>query len=52
MVSFSVVSECGASIYSATKLAAEELPKTDIELRSAGDFSGFGYCSGRNSHCL
>uniref|UniRef100_A0A8R1XV83 S1 motif domain-containing protein n=1 Tax=Onchocerca volvulus TaxID=6282 RepID=A0A8R1XV83_ONCVO len=33
---FCVVSECGASIYSATKLAAEELPKTDIELRSAG----------------
>ncbi|OZC08194.1 Tex-like protein [Onchocerca flexuosa] len=32
---FCVVSECGASIYSATKLAAEELPKIDIKLRSA-----------------
>ncbi|VDK28517.1 unnamed protein product [Gongylonema pulchrum] len=30
-----VVSECGASIYSATDIAAEELPDIDINLRSA-----------------
>ncbi|KAL3981674.1 Tex-like protein N-terminal domain family protein [Acanthocheilonema viteae] len=32
---FCVVSECGASIYSTTELAAEELPGIDINLRSA-----------------
>ncbi|MCP9266281.1 S1 RNA-binding domain-containing protein 1 [Dirofilaria immitis] len=32
---FCVVSECGASIYSTTELAAEELSKIDINLRSA-----------------
>uniref|UniRef100_A0A915PZE2 YqgF/RNase H-like domain-containing protein n=1 Tax=Setaria digitata TaxID=48799 RepID=A0A915PZE2_9BILA len=33
---FCVVSECGASIYSATELAAKELAEIDINLRSAG----------------
>lgn len=37
-INFSVVSECGASVYSTTKLAAEELPEIDINLRSAGEF--------------
>ncbi|KHN81361.1 S1 RNA-binding domain-containing protein 1 [Toxocara canis] len=32
---FCVVSECGASIYSATELAAKELPNLDINIRSA-----------------
>lgn len=36
MINFSVVSECGASIYSTTELAAEELSGIDINLRSAG----------------
>lgn len=35
---FSVVSECGASVYSASELAAEELRSIDINLRSAGSF--------------
>uniref|UniRef100_A0A915C734 YqgF/RNase H-like domain-containing protein n=1 Tax=Parascaris univalens TaxID=6257 RepID=A0A915C734_PARUN len=34
--SFCVISECGASIYSATELAAAELPDLDINIRSAG----------------
>lgn len=34
-VQFCVISECGASIYSATDLAQEELPNLDINLRSA-----------------
>uniref|UniRef100_A0A915C6Y8 S1 motif domain-containing protein n=2 Tax=Parascaris univalens TaxID=6257 RepID=A0A915C6Y8_PARUN len=33
--SFCVISECGASIYSATELAAAELPDLDINIRSA-----------------
>uniref|UniRef100_A0A0R3RUL7 YqgFc domain-containing protein n=1 Tax=Elaeophora elaphi TaxID=1147741 RepID=A0A0R3RUL7_9BILA len=32
---FCIVSECGASVYSATELAQEELPEIDINLRSA-----------------
>lgn len=34
-VSYMVVSEAGASIYSASKLAAEEFPQFDVSLRSA-----------------
>ena len=34
-VSYMVVSEAGASIYSASKLAAEEFPDYDVSLRSA-----------------
>jgi len=34
-VSYMVVSEAGASVYSATKLAAEEFPQYDVNLRSA-----------------
>ena len=34
-VSYMVVSEAGASVYSATKLAAEEFPQFDVNLRSA-----------------
>ena len=34
-VSYMVVSEAGASVYSASKLAAEEFPEYDVSLRSA-----------------
>ena len=34
-VSYMVVSEAGASVYSASKLAAEEFPQFDVNLRSA-----------------
>ncbi len=34
-VSYMVVSEAGASVYSASKLAAQELPELDLTLRSA-----------------
>lgn len=34
-VSYMVVSEAGASVYSASKLASEELPEYDVNLRSA-----------------
>lgn len=34
-VSYMIVSEAGASIYSASKLAAEEFPQFDVNLRSA-----------------
>ena len=34
-VSYMVVSEAGASVYSASKLAAEEFPQYDVNLRSA-----------------
>ncbi|MBQ3816879.1 MAG: RNA-binding transcriptional accessory protein [Clostridia bacterium] len=34
-VSYMVVSEAGASVYSASKLAAEEFPNYDVSLRSA-----------------
>lgn len=34
-VSYMIVSEAGASVYSASKLAAEEFPQFDINLRSA-----------------
>lgn len=34
-VSYMVVSEAGASIYSASKLAAEEFPQFDVSIRSA-----------------
>ncbi|MEE1061591.1 MAG: Tex family protein [Ruminococcus sp.] len=34
-VSYMVVSEAGASVYSASKLAAKELPQLDLTLRSA-----------------
>lgn len=35
LVSYMVVSEAGASVYSASKLAAEEFPQYDVSLRSA-----------------
>ena len=35
LVSYMVVSEAGASVYSASKLAAEEFPEFDVSLRSA-----------------
>lgn len=34
-VSYMMVSEAGASVYSASKLAAEEFPQFDVSLRSA-----------------
>ena len=34
-VSYMIVSEAGASVYSASKLAAEEFPQYDVNLRSA-----------------
>ena len=34
-VSYMIVSEAGASVYSASKLAAEEFPEFDVNLRSA-----------------
>lgn len=34
-VSYIIVNEAGASVYSASKLAAEELPQFDVNLRSA-----------------
>ena len=34
-VSYAVVSEAGASVYSASKLGAEEFPEYDVSLRSA-----------------
>ena len=34
-VSYMIVSEAGASVYSASKLAAEEVPQFDVNLRSA-----------------
>ncbi len=34
-VSYAVISEAGASVYSASKLAAEEFPEYDVNLRSA-----------------
>ena len=34
-VSYAIVSEAGASVYSASKLAAEEFPDYDVNLRSA-----------------
>ena len=38
-VSYMVVSEAGASVYSASKLAAEEFPEYDVSLRSAVSIS-------------
>ena len=35
LVSYMIVSEAGASVYSASKLAAEEFPQFDVNLRSA-----------------
>lgn len=35
LVSYSIVSEAGASVYSASKLAGEEFPEYDLSLRSA-----------------
>ena len=34
-VSYTIVNEAGASVYSASKLAAEEFPENDVNLRSA-----------------
>ena len=34
-VSYMIVNEAGASVYSASKLAAEEFPQYDVNLRSA-----------------
>ena len=34
-ITYMVVSEAGASVYSASKLAAEEFPEYDVSLRSA-----------------
>ena len=34
-VSYMIVNEAGASVYSASKLAAEEFPEYDVNLRSA-----------------
>ena len=34
-VSYAIVNEAGASVYSASKLAAEEFPQVDVNLRSA-----------------
>ena len=34
-VSYMIVSEAGASVYSASPLAAEEFPEYDVNLRSA-----------------
>ena len=34
-LSYMIVSEAGASVYSASKLAAEEFPEYDVNLRSA-----------------
>lgn len=34
-IQYSIVSEAGASVYSASKLAAEEFPEYDVSLRSA-----------------
>lgn len=34
----SIVSECGASIYSVSKLAEQEMPELDPSLRGAGTF--------------
>ena len=34
-VSYMIVNEAGASVYSASKLAAEEFPDYDVNLRSA-----------------
>ena len=38
-VSYMVVSEAGASVYSASKLAAEEMPEFDLTLRSAASIA-------------
>lgn len=38
-VSYMVVSEAGASVYSASKLAANELPELDLTLRSAASIA-------------
>ena len=38
-VSYMVVSESGASVYSASKLAAEEFPEYDVSLRSAASIA-------------
>ena len=38
-VSYMVVSEAGASVYSASKLAAEEFPQYDVNLRSAASIA-------------
>ena len=35
-VSYMIVNEAGASVYSASKLAAEEFPQYDVNLRSRG----------------
>lgn len=34
-VQYAIVSEAGASVYSASKLASEEFPEYDVNLRSA-----------------
>ena len=38
-VSYMIVNEAGASVYSASKLAAEEFPDYDVNLRSAGSIA-------------
>lgn len=38
-MSYMVVSEAGASVYSASKLAAQELPQYDVSLRSAASIA-------------
>ena len=38
-VSYMIVSEAGASVYSASKLAAEEFPEYDVNLRSAASIA-------------
>ena len=36
------MSESGASVYSASDVAAQELPELDISVRGAGQFGGGG----------
>ena len=42
-LTFSIVSESGASIYSASDLAKKEMPELDISLRGAGEFDFYEY---------
>ena len=42
-LTFSIVSESGASIYSASDLAKKEMPELDISLRGAGEFDFHEY---------
>ena len=47
-VSYMVVSEAGASVYSASKLGAEEFPQFDVSLRSAVSIAPCGCSTGRS----